>query len=54
VHVRLAVKGRSLEAKVGSAVLAATLPADMAHGDVALRAYPSASIEASGLSVHKP
>jgi hypothetical protein len=50
-HVRIAVKGQKVEAKIGSATLEATLPAGFEHGDVALRAYPGASVEASAWKV---
>jgi hypothetical protein len=53
-HVHIVTHGTSLEAHVGKVLLTATMPADMVHGDVALRAYPMASVEATGLSVHKP
>ena len=53
-HVRIVTHGTSIEARVGKVVLAATMPVDMMHGDVAFRAYPLASVEASALSVHKP
>jgi hypothetical protein len=52
-HVRVAVKGQQVEAHVGSATLSATLPDGYAHGDVALRAYPSVSVEATGWKVKK-
>jgi hypothetical protein len=52
-HVRIVVKGRKVEAKIGTAALEATLPAGFEHGDVALRAYPGASIEASAWKVQK-
>jgi len=53
-HVRLAVRGTHVEARIDAVSLSATLPADMAHGDVALRAYPGAAIEATGWRVGKP
>jgi hypothetical protein len=52
-HVRLVVKGQKVEARIGTATLQATLPAGFDHGDVALRAYPGASVEASGWRVQK-
>jgi hypothetical protein len=52
-HVRVAVKGQKIEARVGSALLEGTLPVGYAHGDVALRAYPSVSVEATGWKVRK-
>jgi len=52
-HVRIVVKGRKVEAKVGGATLEAALPAAFDHGDVALRAYPGASVEASAWKVQK-
>jgi len=54
VHVRLSVRGHRLEAKVGPTTLTATLPAALAHGDLALRAYPGATVEASGWRVGRP
>jgi hypothetical protein len=53
-HVRLAVRGARVEARIDAVTLSATLPATLAHGDVALRAYPGASIEATGWRVGKP
>jgi hypothetical protein len=50
-HVRLAVKGQKVEARIGSTTLEATLPEGYAHGDVAVRAYPSASVEVTGWKV---
>ncbi|HXN32837.1 MAG TPA: hypothetical protein VN894_13290, partial [Polyangiaceae bacterium] len=52
-HVRVVVKGRNVEAKVGAATLEATLPPGFEHGDVALRAYPGASVEASAWKVQR-
>ncbi len=52
-HVRITVKGQTVEAKIGAASLQATLPAGFEHGDVALRAYPGASVEATGWKVKK-
>jgi hypothetical protein len=49
--VRISVKGQKVEAKVGSATLEATLPPGFEHGDVALRAYGGASVEATGWKV---
>jgi hypothetical protein len=53
-HVRVTVKGPKVEARVGTATLEATLPDGFAHGDVALRAYPGVSVEATGWKVKKP
>jgi hypothetical protein len=53
LHVRLALKGSEVEAHVGPTALEATLPAGFEHGDVALRAYPGASVEATGWRVKK-
>ena len=50
-HVRLIVYRREVQAHIGSTLLRATLPESFAHGDVALRAYPGASLEASGWRV---
>jgi hypothetical protein len=52
-HVRLAVKGQKVEARVGTAKLEAALPDGYAHGDVALRAYSDASVEATGWNLRK-
>jgi hypothetical protein len=52
-HVRITVKGQTVQAKVGSAILEASLPPGFEHGDVALRAYPGASVEATGWKVKK-
>ncbi|HEY4014679.1 MAG TPA: hypothetical protein VGM06_15155 [Polyangiaceae bacterium] len=52
-HVRITVKGQTVQAKVGSATLEASLPPGFEHGDVALRAYPGASVEATGWKVKK-
>jgi hypothetical protein len=54
VHVHVVAKGDHVEATVGSAHLAATLPKDLGHGDVAVRAYPGATLEVSGLKIAKP
>jgi hypothetical protein len=53
-HVRVTVKGQKVEARVGTATLEATLPDGFEHGDVAVRAYPGVSVEATGLKVKKP
>jgi hypothetical protein len=50
-HVRVTVRGNKIEARVGAVTLSATLPDDYAHGDVALRAYPGATVEATGWRV---
>ncbi len=52
-HVRVVVKGRNLRAWIGAATLQATLPSGFEHGDVALRAYPGASVEARAWKVQK-
>jgi hypothetical protein len=52
-HVRLTVKGMKVEAKIGAVTLEATLPEGYEHGDIALRAYAGASVEASGWKVKK-
>jgi hypothetical protein len=54
VHVVLAAKGNRVDATVGGTTLSVTLPADYAHGDVALRAYPGATLEASHWSLLAP
>jgi hypothetical protein len=51
LHLRIKVKGQKIEAKIGKATLEATLPDGFEHGDVALRAYPGASVEANGWRV---
>jgi hypothetical protein len=53
-HVRLAVRGARVDARIDAVTLTTTLSADLAHGDVALRAYPGAAIEATGWRVGKP
>jgi hypothetical protein len=54
VHVALAVRGNRVDATVGGTTLSVTVPADYAHGDVALRAYPGATVEASHWSLLAP
>ncbi len=51
VHVRLAVKGTKVEAKVGDAVLKGTLPTSFAHGDVAIVARKGAIVDLAALRV---
>jgi hypothetical protein len=51
LHVRMAVRGNKVEAQVGGVTLTADLPDDFAHGDVGLRAYPGATVEATGWRV---
>jgi hypothetical protein len=53
-HVRIVARGPQVEASVGAARWTVTLPGDFAHGDVALRAYPGATIEASGWRIARP
>jgi hypothetical protein len=53
-HVRIVARGTRVEAKLGASALSATLPAEFAHGDVALRAYPGATVEATSWRVAKP
>ena len=53
-HVRVVVRGAALEARVDGVTLSMPLPADLAHGSVALRAYPGVSVEATGWRVGKP
>jgi hypothetical protein len=48
------VRGARVDARIDAVTLTTTLSADLAHGDVALRAYPGASIEATGWRVGKP
>jgi hypothetical protein len=50
-HVRVTVRGSAIEALVGSAKLTGTLPATLAHGDVALRVRRGASLDAGAFSV---
>lgn len=54
VHVVIAARGNRVEATVGGTTLSVTLPPDYAHGDVALRAYPGATLEASHWSLLAP
>lgn len=54
MHVRLVARGSRVEATVGGASLATWLPPDFAHGDVALRAYPGASVEVTSWRVARP
>jgi hypothetical protein len=53
-HVRLVARGAAVEAKLGASSWSAALPAELAHGDAALRAYPGATVEASSWRVAKP
>jgi hypothetical protein len=54
-HVKVVVKGRQLTASVGSAAspvsLSFSLPDNLLHGDVALRAYPGVTLEVAGWQV---
>jgi hypothetical protein len=52
-HVKLAVKGATVEATVGAVTLKGVVPASLAHGDVGVRAHQGATIEASGLTVRR-
>lgn len=54
VHVVLTARGNRVDATVGGTTLGVTVPADYAHGDVALRAYPGATLEASHWSLLAP
>ncbi|HEX8796239.1 MAG TPA: hypothetical protein VF765_35055 [Polyangiaceae bacterium] len=54
VHVVLVAQGNRVDATVGGRTLSVTVPADYAHGDVALRAYPGATVEASHWSLLAP
>jgi len=51
LHVRMAVRGNEVEARVAGVTLTAALPDDFAHGDPALRAYPGTTVEATGWRV---
>jgi hypothetical protein len=51
VHVRMAVRGKKLEAQVGAVPLSLDLPDDFAQGHVALRAYGGTTLEATGWRV---
>ncbi len=53
VHVRLAVKGTKVEAKVGDLVLKGTIPAVYGKGDVAIFGRKGATVEATGFSVKR-
>jgi hypothetical protein len=54
-HVKVVIKGRQLTASVGPAAspvsLSFSLPDNLLHGDVALRAYPGVTLEVSGWQV---
>jgi hypothetical protein len=49
LHVRMVTRGNRVEAQIGPGgpLLSAMVPDDFAHGDVALRAYPGAMLEAT-------
>ncbi len=51
VHFRLSVKGTKVEAKVGDTILKGTIPASIAHGDVAVFARKGAIVDVAGLRV---
>jgi hypothetical protein len=53
-HVRLVARGTKVEARIDALTLSATVPADLGHGDLGLRAYPGASVEVTGWRVGKP
>ena len=53
-HVHIVVKGDHVEATVGGVRLAASLPTNLSHGDVALRAYPGVTLEATGWRIARP
>jgi hypothetical protein len=53
-HLRVVARGNTIEAHVGAIVLSAALPSDYSHGDVALRAYPGATVEATSWRVGTP
>ncbi len=55
LHVKVVIKGKQLTAGVGPAAspvsLSFSLPDNLLHGDVALRAYPGVTLEVSGWQV---
>ena len=51
VHVHLVLKGLTLTGTVGTAPVSVTLPAELAHGDIGLRAYPGGTLEVVGWQV---
>lgn len=55
LHVKVVLKGKQLTAGVGPAAspvsLSFSLPDNLLHGDVALRAYPGVTLEVSGWQV---
>ena len=53
VHVRIAVKGKNIEATAGGVTLRGTLPPGLATGDIALHAERGASVEVFGLAARK-
>jgi hypothetical protein len=60
LHVRIVAQGNRVEAQIGAvggkgavATVSATLPDGYAHGDVALRAYPGANLEATSWRTEK-
>ncbi len=50
-HVRLALRGDSLNASIGAADLSTSLPDVLSRGDVGLRAYPDATLDVTGWRV---
>lgn len=53
VHVKITVKGDTVEAVIGTTTLKGSLPATLARGDVGLVAKRGASVDLSGLSLKK-
>jgi hypothetical protein len=53
-HVRIVVRGMTIEAQIGAATLRAQLPAYLTRGDVALRAARGATLDAGGFTLRKP
>ncbi|HEY8089812.1 MAG TPA: hypothetical protein VIF09_18255 [Polyangiaceae bacterium] len=54
LHVHLVARADHVEATLGALHLTATLPKDLAHGDIAIRAYPGSTVEVSALRIAKP
>ncbi len=50
-HMHIVVRGSAIEATVGATKLSGTLPASLAHGDVAVRVKRGASVDVSSLSI---
>jgi hypothetical protein len=53
VHVKITVKGTSVEAVVGTTTIKGTLPATLAKGEVAVIAKKGATVEVTGFAIKK-